>query len=340
MSEKKTGKNKKRKKLYTIFFPTISAVLFLALLFFVFWPAGSVPEHQINISSESPKQGSTILIKVSNKYPAVSGSFNNESITFFKNGKYSDWNALLGVDADLAPGKYKISVNPVRNEVSNGVNAFGEKIEKEINVEAQNFPLIKMPVTKEMQNKGFTAKKIVENIKNNDNPNLDAVLSEFTPEPYFDSPFSMPLSKIKESGLVFGQFIKGAGYNIQHFGVDLRAESGTKVYAVNAGKVVLAKNLLNYGNTVVIDHGLGIFSLYLHLDEFRVSPGQIVEKGQIIGLSGNSGYSTAPHLHFSIRDNGTRIDPISFIKATEKTSENFNLASIKEALTKFLWQLF
>lgn len=312
------------KKLYTVFFPSISAVIFLALLIFMFWHGGSmVPQHEIYISSENPKQGDTVLIRVNSKYPAVSGSFENKDIIFYKNGKYSDWVTLLGIDAGIKPGKYKISVN-----------AFGEKMEKEINIEIKGFPVIKMPVTKEMQDKGYTGEKIVQNIKNNDNPNLNEVLDKFTPQAYFNSPFTFPLQKIQNSGLVFGELIKSTDYQIQHFGTDLRAGSGTKVYAINDGKVVLEKELSNYGKTVIIDHGLGIFSLYLHLDEFLVSANQNVKKNQIIGLSGNTGYSTAPHLHFSIRDNGTRVDPILFIRTSEKTTENFNLASIKNALTK------
>ena len=284
-----------------------------------------MPQHEIYISSENPKQGDTVLIRVNSKYPAVSGSFENKDIIFYKNGKYSDWVTLLGIDADIKPGKYKVLVN-----------AFGEKMEKEINIETKDFPIIKMPVTKEMRDKGYTGEKIVQNIKDNDNPALNEILEKFTPQAYFNSPFSFPLRKIQNSGLVFGQLIKGADYQIQHFGTDLRAGSGTEVYAINDGKVVLEKELSNYGKTVIIDHGLGIFSLYLHLDEFLVLANQSVKKNQVIGLSGSTGYSTAPHLHFSIRDNGTRVDPILFIKTSEKSTENFNLASIKNAFGKIL----
>jgi murein DD-endopeptidase MepM/ murein hydrolase activator NlpD len=83
----------------------------------------------------------------------------------------------------------------------------------------------------------------------------------------------------------------------------------------------------------VIDHGLKIFSIYLHLSDFKVSLGGKVERGQLIALSGNSGYSTAPHLHFSMRDGKSRIDPILFIEATKKTEDNI-LASIGRALLK------
>ena len=207
-------------------------------------------------------------------------------------------------------------------------------MEKEINVASNNFPSVKMAVTKKLQDQGYTGEKIIANIKDNDNPALNQVLGKFTPEANFNSPFSFPLKNMEKSGLSFGEFVTTAGYQMQHFGVDLKESPGTEVHAINAGKVVLTKNLSNYGRTVVIDHGLGIFSLYLHLDTFMVSLDQIVKKNQVIGLSGNTGYSTAPHLHFSIKDNGTRVDPILFVKATEKTNENLNLANIGARLLK------
>lgn len=312
------------KKLYTVFLPSAGTIAFLAILFFIVWQGGSTtPLHEIYISSLSPEQGDTILIRANTKYPAVTGSFEGKNIVFFKNRQSSDWSALLGIDADITPGQYKVLVD-----------ASGEKIEKEIAVKQKDFPVIKMPITQELKNKGYTGAKVVQNIKNKDNPVLEEALSKFTPEQYFDSPFTDPLVKMQATGLVFGHLIKGSGYQIQHLGTDLRASVGTKVYAANNGKVALAKELLNYGRTVVIDHGLGIFSLYLHLEEFKVSEGDFVKKDQVIGLSGNTGYSTAPHLHFSIRDNGTRVDPVVFIKESQGTSESFSLASLIDAFKK------
>lgn len=320
---KKAKKSKKVKKYRALLLPLILAIIFLALLFFLLWQGGAVPKHDIFISSENPKQGDTVLIKVNGRYPTVSGFFNNKNIIFSRNGKYSDWYAFLGIDANSEPGKYKILVS-----------APGEQMEKEINVETKDFPVIKIVTPKELQNKGYTEQKVVDNIQNNDNPALNQILEEFTPKPYFNSPFVFPLGNMQISGLDFGEFVKSKNYQLQHFGVDLRAGSGTEVCTINDGKVVMAKELSNYGKTVVIDHGLGIFSLYLHLDEFMVSEEQLVKKSQIIGLSGNSGYSIGPHLHFSIRNNGTRVDPISFIKKTEETAKNSNLASIGTILSK------
>ena len=98
-----------------------------------------------------------------------------------------------------------------------------------------------------------------------------------------------------------------------HGGTDFGAPEGTPVTATNSGRVALARQLEIRGNTVVIDHGGGVLSGYAHLSAFAVAEGQEVEKGQIIGFVGNSGLSTAPHLHWEISVHGVLVDPMRFI---------------------------
>ena len=96
-----------------------------------------------------------------------------------------------------------------------------------------------------------------------------------------------------------------------HNGIDLRCVVGTEVYAANAGTVIIATYHASYGYYVLIDHGGGYSTLYAHNSQLLVSPGQHVERGQVISLSGNTGYSSGPHLHFEIRVNNERVDPLS-----------------------------
>lgn len=324
MKEKKKRPVKKSVKKRILVISSLSTIVFLCLMFFIFWHYGAMPKHEIYVSSENPKQGDTILIKVSGKYSGISGSFKNKNIDFFRSGLHSDWFAFLGIDVGLPPGNYKIFISTI-----------SEQIEKEINVLSQNFSSSKLPMTKELAEKGFTEKTVAENIVKTDNPALKKALENLTPLPYFKKSFSFPLGTMQQKGLSFGQFVKSGNSQMQHFGVDLVASPGTKVRSINDGKVVLAKELANYGKTVIVDHGLGIFSLYLHLSEYHVSENQMVKKEQVIGLSGNTGYSTAPHLHFSIRDNGARVNPISFIKETQTPDDGLNFAGIGKAFLKF-----
>lgn len=99
-----------------------------------------------------------------------------------------------------------------------------------------------------------------------------------------------------------------------HTGVDLRASTGTKVYAANKGTVTTSGYSSAWGNYIIISHGGGITTLYAHMSKRSVSKDDKVKQGDIIGYSGNTGYSTAPHLHFEISKNGATYNPLNEFK--------------------------
>jgi murein DD-endopeptidase MepM/ murein hydrolase activator NlpD len=99
-----------------------------------------------------------------------------------------------------------------------------------------------------------------------------------------------------------------------HKGTDFRAASGTTVHAGNSGTVILAQPLYYEGNCVMIDHGLGLISISMHLSRIDVKPGQQVTRGQQIGLSGATGRVTGPHLHWAIRWQGAMLDPARLLR--------------------------
>lgn len=99
-----------------------------------------------------------------------------------------------------------------------------------------------------------------------------------------------------------------------HSGIDLQAKTGTSVYASAGGKVVLASWYYGYGNCIVIDHGNGIKTRYAHLSSYKVKVGDTVSRGQLIALSGNTGNSTGPHLHFEVIVNGSTKNPVNYLK--------------------------
>jgi len=107
-----------------------------------------------------------------------------------------------------------------------------------------------------------------------------------------------------------------------HSGADLTAATGTEILASNAGKVVLTGDFFFNGRAVFIDHGMGVLTMYLHLSEITVSTGQMLRKGQVIGLAGATGRVTGPHLHWGARVGGARVDPFSLpgIAAEEVSS--------------------
>ncbi|MEI6348597.1 MAG: M23 family metallopeptidase [Bacteroidota bacterium] len=97
-----------------------------------------------------------------------------------------------------------------------------------------------------------------------------------------------------------------------HTGIDITAPRGTPIYAAGDGTIVEIKGMSGYGNVVVIDHGFGYQTLYGHMSKKAVKPGQKVKRGECIGYVGSTGMSTAPHLHYEVIKNGTKINPINF----------------------------
>lgn len=111
-------------------------------------------------------------------------------------------------------------------------------------------------------------------------------------------------------------------FAIGHGGVDLRAQKPTSAQAINAGKVLMvARRFSLEGNMVIIDHGSGVLSFYMHLSQIAVKDGQLVKKGQSVGLTGGTGAVTGPHLHFSVKVNGTNVDPLAFIETINRYLE-------------------
>lgn len=322
----KKEKLEKKKRFHVVLFAVgglIAAYLVLGVFLFFYNPSPA----KIYVYPESVKQGDTIFIKVESKSNNVSGFFENEKLVFYKKADSNEWISFLGIDADQKPGDYKIDIS----------DSLTDQQTKNIKVYLASFsPTLVTPAPASNQN-NITNQQAVSNILKNDNPAIKKVMSNLTASPYFSQPFSYPLSLIERSGFSFGKFIGFGKYALQHMGVDLAASEKTKIYAVNNGKVVATLNLENYGKTIIVDHGLNIFSMYLHLDDFKVSVGQIVKQGQMIGLSGDTGYVTAPHLHFSMRVNGARIDPLVFIKTSQKINDNPVSAALFNAFNYNLW---
>ncbi|OJV65985.1 MAG: hypothetical protein BGO41_08610 [Clostridiales bacterium 38-18] len=99
-----------------------------------------------------------------------------------------------------------------------------------------------------------------------------------------------------------------------HTGIDIESPRKTPFVAAQTGTVVFANWFAGYGKAIIIDHGGGYTTLYGHLDVISVSVGDVVKKGEVIGQTGNTGYSTGPHLHFEVRMNGEYVDPLTYVK--------------------------
>ena len=132
--------------------------------------------------------------------------------------------------------------------------------------------------------------------------------------------FIYPLNTAITSGFgtkrIYNDIVKS-----YHTGIDFKAKINTKVQASNSGIVKIASNRFYAGNSVIIDHGQGVYTCYFHLNKIFVSAGDFIQKGDIVGLSGNTGRSTGPHLHFATFVNGIQVNPVKLISLLNKLND-------------------
>ncbi|MBI4475359.1 MAG: peptidoglycan DD-metalloendopeptidase family protein [Acidobacteria bacterium] len=213
------------------------------------------------------------------------------------------WITVIGIDLDVKPGEHAGIVHITRKSGSI------EKHSLPIVVKEVSYPTTELQVADEFVELSPANQKRTER----ETREINAIYSMITPQVFWKQPFAAPISG--RTGTNFGhrRVFNGQARN-PHNGADLRAATGTPVRSTNRGNVVLAKNLFFSGNTVIVDHGIGVLSLYAHLSRIDVKKGDIVEQGQIVGLAGATGRVTGPHLHWGVRIQGARVDPFSLVK--------------------------
>lgn len=144
----------------------------------------------------------------------------------------------------------------------------------------------------------------------------DLFTGEATPERMWEGSFSYPATRTSVFPSVFGsrRNYNQQGYYNYHTGQDFYSLMGEPIPAAARGRVVMARSLTVRGNTIVIDHGWGVFTAYAHQSQMRVAEGDVVEGGQVIGLVGNTGRVAAPHLHWEVIVGGVPVDPLEWVE--------------------------
>ncbi len=247
--------------------------------------------------------GAPVLFQVKppTKLASLTGTWLGHQLTFSYDASTKTWFTLAGVSFDTTAGKYPLELKAER-AASKTPSTFTQTFP----VFRAQYPQIKVELTVE---KKFTEpdpkqqQQIAEGVKIKDD-----YLNRVTPAREWDGKFTAPADAATSD--VFGsQRIFNGKAQRPHWGLDYRVPTGAPVAAMNQGTVLLARFLYFEGNCVVIDHGQGLLTLYFHLSEFKVKEGDSVKRGQEIGLSGSTGRATGPHLHVSVRWQGTYLDP-------------------------------
>jgi murein DD-endopeptidase MepM/ murein hydrolase activator NlpD len=265
---------------------------------------------ELHLSAPESSQGSLLLVEVKSANPLaeVQGEWDGRGVPFWQVvGDETVQRGLVGVDLEKAPGGYELKVT--------GQTADGEKIicSAMIAVKAGKFATEKLRVGKQFVEPSLGQTKRADE----ERQRLREIFDRVTPQRLWDGKFRVPLDGVT-TGSNFGRRrILNGNPGSPHGGVDLPGTTGTPVRAAQRGRVVLAEELFFSGNTVVVDHGLGIYTFYGHLSEIDVKVGDALETGAVLGKVGATGRVTGPHLHWGLTVERARVNPLQIVNVLE-----------------------
>lgn len=275
-------------------FPIIIAIL---ICIFGFTADAAEIQPILHITPEGVYQGEPVMVMISD---APSFPVKSEPSLFFFSYKNVP-TALYGTDLNQKTGTTTITV--IFKDGSQASSSFYIKYRAQ--------PQESLAIPAQLGGNSAANQVRVLSILSKENADLAAVYSR-KDKKLWSSIFSYPIAAPIVVTDPYGYGRDSGAYTIVHKGVDFHAPPGTPVYAINRGVVRMSKNYAVYGNTVIMDHGLGLLSIYMHLSKRLVAPGQLVQKGDMVGFSGETGYSEGPHLHLSVRINNISVDPVAF----------------------------
>ncbi|MYG39515.1 MAG: M23 family metallopeptidase [Nitrospira sp. SB0677_bin_15] len=281
----------------------VALVLVLASVFPISLLFKEGPQYSVGADGQvSGKQGKVVLvtIPVKDRPDRVNGRFLKRTLTFFPVEEQT-YAGLLGLDMQDHPGRYELTIDVVYPQRT-------ERRSLTVLVMKEEYPEQRLTLPSKMVD---LDKKTLARVKTESKAVHEAFAS-FVPHPLWKGRFVEPVR-----GKISGRFGSRRVINGQprkpHSGEDIAAPKGTPVVAMNDGIVRLTADQFFSGKGVIVDHGVGLFSMYFHLSSVDVEHGQVVKKGQVIGKVGSTGRATGPHLHWGVRLNGSRVDPYSLL---------------------------
>lgn len=243
------------------------------------------------------------LVTAPTDVASVSATWRDTTVPFARlaDGR---WHALLGIDIDSAPTPLTLRVSATR---TSGPTL---RLVHTVDVVAKTFRTRRIRVNPKFVTPPKSALPRIAD----DNKRLQAIFAAPLAERLWRSGAVRPVEGVAVSGFGVRSILNGQPRG-PHTGLDLAAITGTPVHAPTSGLVVAAREFYYSGNTVILDHGDGLFSTMAHLSAFDVTEGQRVEQGALLGKVGATGRVTGPHLHWAVRLHGARVDPLSLLEA-------------------------
>ncbi len=283
----------------------VATVLLLALSAPAQNPRVATPAWQVHFEPERLVNGAPALLYVLPPVgvKALSGSWMGHKLYFSFDRDDRSWYALFGTSLNSAPGTYKLSLQ--------GETDTGNTVSFEQNLEVASEPYVTVEL--EVAHK-FTApnRRLLKRIRREEILK-HRIFEESSGHQLWAGDFVAPVSESVSEPFGVRRVFNGE-LKTEHQGLDYHAPRGTRVVAANSGTVLLARRLFFEGNCVIVDHGQGLMTLYMHLSKFKVRKGQKVRRGQLLALSGATGRATGPHLHLAVRWEGIYLDPAKLLK--------------------------
>jgi len=285
----------------------ISIVLiFLPSCIGAFQLSATTEKGKVTICSQYRNISPGEVVKISLQSPRFSSAgvhFHGENYMFVPDSSNSSFFLLIGLGLNMKPGIYELAIHIIFPDGSR-----------------RDFPLA-LPVSNgkfTIQNINVDEKYVFPSAKAQERIKKEFELVKKVYQAYVPDWLGQGNFIVPSYGRIRKNFGEKRMFNnklhSRHRGVDIRSSRGAKVKAANSGKIVLKRNLYYAGNTVIIDHGAGLFSIYCHLSRVSVKEGDLVNKGEVIGQVGSTGRVTGPHLHWGIKLYDQFVNPFSVLQ--------------------------
>ena len=272
-------------------------------------PPETAPALRVQARPSAPGDVIVLTVIASRPLDASRVDVFDHVVPMWSTASATRWVTVIGVDVETKPGRYPLTVR--------GLATTGEPVT--------------VGGTLTVTSKAFGTRRLLVEPKFSEPPaserariaaearRLGALFSASAAERYWRPPFQAPVGARASSPFGVRSVFNGQPRS-RHNGVDFASPAGDPVHAPGAGRVVLAEPLYFTGNTVLIDHGQGLYSLLAHLSRMVVKSDDVVARNDIVGYVGATGRATGPHLHWTVRLQGARVDPLLLVSRTRALS--------------------
>ncbi len=261
---------------------------------------------ELRLSSSESSQGSLLLVEVHSASPLaeLKAEWAGHTLPFWQDASHENARrALLGVDVELPADQYPLTLAA---QLESGERVTCSAL---ISIKAGRFAVERLHVGRQFVE---LSPKHLERAEQ-ERQRLRELFARVTPERLWQGRFRLPVDGVHAAGNFGRRRVLNGQPETPHSGEDFPAAAGTPVHAAQRGRVVLAEELFFSGNTVVLDHGLGLYTFYGHLESIAVVVGDVAEIGARLGRVGATGRVTGPHLHWAVRLDEARVSPLQIV---------------------------